>query len=127
MSNSKIPPHEQTGGTRIPFDRLNADQIRLIHQCGTRVAGFVNDWRRLQGNQNDKVLEHDLMLIRMDIACAALSRDLDLFAWLMSDDLSFFDEWVIVQKTIERGCGRIPGDVPLRFAQTGARLGIIIH
>ena len=125
MSNLNLP-HGQ-GGARIPFDLLTPDQVRLIVACADRASKIVIAFLKQKGNAGDALLERDLMVIRMDIACACLSRNLDLFAWLMSDDLAFFDEWVTLQKNLDRTCGRIPGHVIMRFAQSGASSLILTH
>lgn len=126
MSNSNLMPHNQAGAN-IPFDRLTADQIGLIFACADRASKIVIDFLKQKGNAGDTLLERDLMMLRMDIACACLSRNLDLFAWLLSDDLAFFDEWVTIQKSLDRTCGRIPGHVMMRFAQSGAKATIATH
>jgi len=125
MSDLKLP-HFQSGGS-IPFDLLNPDQVGLILACADRASKIVIAYLNQKGNAGDALLERDMMMIRMDIACACLSRDLDLFAWFTSDDLSFFEEWVTLQKSLDRTCGRIPDHVKMRFARSGARQSIITH
>ena len=126
MTNEFQLPHGQAGA-KIPFDLLTPDQVRLIVACADRASKIVIEFLKQRGNAGDALLERDMMILRMDIACACLSRNLDLFAWLMSDDLSFFDEWVTLQKFLDRTSGRIPGDVKMRFAQSGAKSVILTH
>ncbi len=128
MSNDKersLQAHKQDAS--IPFERLTPDDVERVMICANRVYNVVNEYFRQRGNPADGLLERDKMMLQMDIAVAKLSRGLDLFAFMLADDLTFFSEWVLIQKNIDRSCGVIPDHVPLRFASKGATLKLSTH
>lgn len=111
----------------IPFERLTPGDLQLVYACADRAFLLVNHYLKQNGNTRDTLLERDKLMLIMDIACARLSRDLDLFAFLTCDDLAFFGEFVTIQKTVDRSCGKIPAHVGLRFASTGANVATLTH
>jgi hypothetical protein len=123
---ASIPLPHEIKGEHIPFERLTPDDWRLISALTDRTVKTVVDClKRLGRTDYDEVIDRDSLRIMMDLASAKLSRNLDLFRFLMANDLDFMDEWIVIQKTVDRACGRIPDDVKLRFAQSGAILEII--
>jgi len=52
----------------------------------------------------------------------ALRRGFDLDAMFKAGNLIFISEFAAIQLHINRPCNFFPADVPLRFAQTGAKL-----
>lgn len=101
----------------IPFERINADDWRLIGECARRAYAWMWDYKLR--SKRDDLMDPDLQLIAMDIAVAHLNKNLKLYQWLLSSDFDFIAELVLITKHVDRTCGFFPSAVKLAFEQSG--------
>lgn len=98
------------------YDSIDPVDWDMIVRISRRACQIVADFKR--NNRCDDLLDPDRMLIMMDIATVHVCRPLALLAWMLSDDLSFFEEFTTITKNIDRTCARFPDHVRLRFAKS---------
>ena len=104
----------------IPYDRINAEDMRLIGACAQRAFDWMWDFKRR--SMRDDLIDPDKMLIAMDISLAHLHKNLKLYQWLLSSDFDFVADLVAITKHVDRACGTFPAGVRLAFEGSGDSL-----
>ncbi len=104
----------------IRFEQLTQQQRELCVRCADRAYKLGHDLHRRY--MKNTILEINPAITAADFGVVALRRNFDLEAMFKADNLVFISEFAAIQLHINRPCNFFPADVPLRFAQTGAKL-----
>ena len=99
--------------------KLSAEEITTCQAIGYRATQLAKQFSMGQ-KIPDPILEQHPDTIAMDVAFTHHARNLKLREFLDAPLLEFWAEYVAIQKNINRACPIFPGDVKLRFAQSGA-------
>lgn len=104
----------------ISFEMLTMKQREMCVRCADRAYTLGLDLHRRY--MRNTILEINPAITCADFGVVALRRGFDLEAMYKADNLIFISEFATIQLHINRPCNFFPADVPLRFAQTGAKL-----
>ena len=103
------------GGARIPWERINPDDMKLCLAIGRRASAWLVDFA---AQHPEKHIEPPHPLIcAADVACTHLSFLLDLERFLSAPDLDFCGEYITIAKFLDRPRGIFPSSVILKFAR----------
>lgn len=105
---------------KIDLTQLHPRDLLLSQALARR----AKDLAKLMGqlDRSIKVIELHPDVLAVDFAVLRLRRDYDLAKLLQADNLTFIEEFRLLQIYIKRNLLFFPGDVRLRFASNGAIL-----
>lgn len=106
----------QTNGIRIPWDRIPPIDRAICLELGKRASLMVQAQAR--ANPGAHIVPPHPNICGMDFALVHLRRELDLNAFRLADDLTFYAEFFKIAQNVDRQAGTFPADVKLRFARS---------
>jgi hypothetical protein len=122
--NLKITGPNPKAGDGMTVEKMaqiiGVDGMRLIVGVVHRAEKIVAHHRATMLGPDDQTLEPNREILMADLMVCHYWRKLNLSALLTCNDLDFLSEIATVARFIQRPIVFFPGDVKLRFAQSGA-------